>query len=189
MLILQMLKRILGTLRLNADTLEDVEYDHSAIYQAILIVAMASISAADRALLAERDMESPWVLVMSIFGGMIAWTMWVLCIRIVGNSVFNVEDTRACWGRLFRTTGFAMSPGIFSVFVFLPIIGNVIYYVVYIWTLVCLIFAVRRGTDYRSTLRALMVVLLAFIPMVLLIAIINILIYPLLASLDLRWLV
>ena len=129
-MILQMLKRIFGTLRLKADTLEDVEYDHSAIYQALFIVVTSSVATAAGELLLERDVESLWVLVIGIFSGMIVWAIWVLCVRMVGNSIFDIADRRSYWGRLFRTTGFALSPGIFAVFIFLPIIGDAFYYVV-----------------------------------------------------------
>ena len=45
-MILQMLRRILGALRLNSDTYEDVENDHGAIYQALFIVVISSVAAA-----------------------------------------------------------------------------------------------------------------------------------------------
>ena len=175
-----MLRRILGALRLNADTYEDVKNDHSAIYQASFIVVASSVATAAGELLLDRDIESLWVLVIgTFFSGMIVWAIWVLCVRMVGNCIFDISDRRAYWGRLFRTTGFALSPGIFYVFIFLPSIGDVIYYVVPLWTSLCMIVAVRQGTDYRSTLQALMVILLALIPLYLLPKIFGIIFYPL----------
>ena len=127
----------------------------------------------------DRDEESLWVLTLAIPLGMIAWAIWVLCVRMVGNAIFDIADRRACWGRLFRTTGFALSPGVLYVLISLPIIGDAIYFVVPLWTLLCMIVAVRPGTDYKSTIRALMVILLALIPLYFLIKIIGIAINPL----------
>ncbi len=166
-------------MRLKSDTYEDVENDHGAILQALFIVVITSVAAAAGELLLDGNKDSPWVLAQSIPLGMIAWAIWVLCVRMVGNAILDIADRRADWGRLFRTTGFALSPGVLFAFVSLPSIGDVIYFVVPLWTLLCMIVAVRPGTDYRSTIRARMVIVLALIPLYVLIKIIGIFIYPL----------
>ena len=165
-------------MRLKSDTYEDVENDHGAIYQALFIVVVSSVAAAAGELLLDRNEDSLWVLAQSIPLGMIAWTIWILSVRMVGSAIFDIADSRAYWGRLFRTTGFALSPGVLYLFVSLPFIGDVIYFVAPLWTLLCMIVAVRPGTDYKSTIRALMVIMLALIPMYVLIKIIGIVIYP-----------
>jgi energy-converting hydrogenase Eha subunit A len=174
-----MYRRILGTLRLNSDTYEDVGNDHSAFYQALIIVVIASVAAAAGGLYSDSREESLWDLALAIPSGIIVWGIWVLCIRMVGNVILDIADRSANWGRLFRTTGFALSPGILAVFMFLPVIGDAIDYVVPLWTLLCMIFAVRPGRDLKSTLRTLMVVMLALIPLYLLTKIIGIVLYPL----------
>ena len=178
-MILQMFRRILGALRLNSDTYEDVENDHGAIYQALFIVVISSAAAAAGELLLDRDEEPLRVLTLVIPSGIIAWAIWVLCVRMVGNAIFDIADRRAYWGRLFRTTGFALSPGVLYLLVSLPTIGDAIYYVVPLWTLLCMIVAVRPGTDYKSTIRALIVILLALIPLYFLTKIFGIILYPL----------
>lgn len=174
-----MLRRILGALRLNSDTYEDVENDHGAIYQALFIVVISSVAAAAWELLLDRDEKSLWVLALAIPLGIIAWAIWVLCVRMVGNAIFDIADRGAYWGGLFRTTGFALSPGVLYVLISLPIIGDAIYFVAPLWTLLCMIVAVRPGTDYKSTIRALMVILLALIPLYFLTKVIGLVLYPL----------
>ena len=178
-MISQMFRKFLGALRLDAHTYQDVENDHSAIFQALFIVGISSVAATVGELLQDRAEESLWILALAIPLGIIAWAIWVLCVRMVGNAVFDIADRRAHWGRLFRTTGFALSPGIFYLLTSWPIIDDVIYYIVPFWTLLCMIVAVRPGTGYKSTIRALMVVLLALIPLYLLIKLIGIILYPL----------
>ena len=175
-----MFRRTLGVLRLDSDTYEDIENDHGAIYQAIFIVVIiSSVAAAAGESLLGRDEESLWVLMLGIPLGMIAWAIWVLCVRMVGNAILDIADSRTHWGRLFRTTGFALSPGVLYVLIFLPIIGDALQYVVPLWTLLCMIVAVRPGTDYKSTIRALMVILLALIPLYFLTKVIGLVLYPL----------
>ena len=60
-----------------------------------------------------------------------------------------------------RGTAFAQSPGILLVFAFLPGIGGLITFVVFIWQLMGAIISVRQTLDYTSWLRAFVVVVLA----------------------------
>ena len=73
-------------------------------------------------------------------------------------------DTDADWGQLARTLGFAQSPGILKVFGAVPVIGDGVLLIVSAWMLIAMVIAVRQALDYTSTLRALGVVLLGFIP-------------------------
>jgi hypothetical protein len=84
----------------------------------------------------------------------------------------KTEQTEANWGQLARATGFAQTPGIFNVLWFIPVLGGIIYLAALVWTIVCMIVAVRQSLDYTSTLRAFFVILLALIPVAILNAIV-----------------
>ena len=71
-----------------------------------------------------------------------------------------------------RGTGFAQTPGLFNVLVFLPVVGTVIAVLVFFWQLACMVVAVRQSLDYTSTLRAFFVILIALIPVIIINAII-----------------
>ena len=82
---------------------------------------------------------------------------------MIGTTLFRTPETSADWGELARTTGFAQSPGILRVLGFVPIIGVYIFYATYLWQLATMVIAVRQALDYRSTWRALGVVVVGFI--------------------------
>ena len=71
-----------------------------------------------------------------------------------------------------RATGFAQTPGIFNVLFFIPKLGVIIYLAALVWTIACMIVAVRQSLDYTSSLRAFFVILLALIPVFILNAIV-----------------
>ena len=61
------------------------------------------------------------------------------------------------WPAVFdelRTIGFSSSPGVLQIFIFVPILGILIFIVAQIWMLVAMVIAVRQALDYHSTLRA-----------------------------------
>lgn len=93
----------------------------------------------------------------------------------IGTTLLRTPETEANWGQLLRTLGFAQSPGILRVFGFIPVVGPVIFAVTSIWLLVTMVIAVRQALDYSSTLRAIGVVLIGFIPYVVLFSLIIIL--------------
>ena len=90
---------------------------------------------------------------------------------IVGTTLLKTQETEADWGQLARGTGFAQTPGLLNVFVFVTAVGTAIVVVAFLWQLVCMVVAVRQSLDYTSTLRAIFVILIALIPVVIINAI------------------
>jgi hypothetical protein len=82
---------------------------------------------------------------------------------LVGTTVFKTPETHADWGQLARGTGFAQTPGVLQVLVFIPFVGGLIALVATFWQLVAMVIAVRQALDYTSTLRAVGVVLVGFV--------------------------
>jgi hypothetical protein len=87
-------------------------------------------------------------------------------VYLIGTKLLGTSDTYADWGELARTVGFAQSPGIFRALGILPAVGDTIFVVASLWMLITTVIAVRQALDYTSTLRAIGVVLLGFIPYV-----------------------
>ncbi len=171
-----MLSRMIGAALLRPDAYEDVEHDRSAIWQALFIVVLVSISVGVGSLLQEK---TDWVdaLAFGVIRGVVWWAVWALTTWIVGSTILKTADTEANWGQLARGTGFAQTPGIFSVLFFLSgNVGLIILVVVSVWQLATMLVAVRQCLDYTSTWRAFFVVLIAAIPSIIIIAVV----YPLL---------
>ncbi len=166
-----MFSRMLGAALLNRNTFEDVEHDRSATWQAMLVVVLVSISGAVGGVLS-GDAGLVMGLVLGIVGGIVWWALWALGCWLVGTTILNTPETRADWGELARGIGFAQTPGLFSVFVFIPYAGGAIAFVIFVWRFVAMLMAVQASLDYNSMWRAFFVVLIAFIPVLIVTAII-----------------
>ena len=170
-----MLGRMLGAARLNVNTFEEVEKDGGATVQALLVVIIVTIASVAGALLGGADVNVVEALGVGVIRGVLSWALWALVTWVVGSTILKTETTEADWGQLARGTGFAQTPGILNLFSFVPVVGWLISLATFVWTFAAMIIAVRQSLDYTSTLRAFFVILIAFIPVVILNAIVFVL--------------
>ena len=157
-----MINRMLGAALLRVGTFEDVEHDRSATTQAMLVVVIVAISSGVGGVLSG---DVGWVngVIFGAVRGLIGWAVWALVTWLVGTTILKTPDTHGEWGQLARGTGFAQTPGILTVFVFIPVIGGIIALVAFVWQFVAMMIAVRQCLDYTSTWRAFFVILISFI--------------------------
>ena len=165
-----MLNRMLGVVRLSVDTFEDVEKDGSATVQALIVVIIVSIASGVGQMLA-GDADILEALVLGVIRSIVSWVIWALMALLVGTTILKTAQTEADWGQIARGTGFAQTPGILNVLRFIPVVGWIIFVVASIWQFAAMVIAVRQSLDYTSTLRAFFVILIAFIPVVIINAI------------------
>ena len=168
-----MIMRMLGAARLNVDTYEEVEKDSSATKQALIVVVLVSIAAGVGGLLAGDEVDVLRGLGFGIVRGVVSWAVWALVAMFIGTKLLKTEETEANWGQVARCTGFAQTPGLLNVLVFL---SGFITVVVFVWQVVAMVIAVRQSLDYTSSIRALIVILIALIP----VAIVNAIIFSVL---------
>ena len=162
-----MVERMIGAARLNPEVFEEMEADRGATRQAATVVV---IVAAAGGLGAIAFGGIGW-FIFAVILGLIQWAVWAGITYWVGTTLFRTPETRADWGELARTTGFAQSPGVLKVFGAIPTIGPVIFLLVGYWQLAAMVIAVRQALDYQSTWRAVGVVLVGFIPLVIISAV------------------
>lgn len=155
-----LLSRMIGACMLSAYTYEDVESDTSATIQALMVVLMVSIAGSFPLLM----VGNVGYFAVMIVAGIIFWLIWALATFTVGGTILKTPDTEANWGELLRTTGFAQTPGLFGLIGVIPMLGQVIALPVMIWQIVAMVVGIRHALDYTSTLRAVAVVIIAFIP-------------------------
>lgn len=167
-----MLNRMLGAARLNVDTFEDVERDGGATVQALIVVIVVALASGIGDLLS-GDADILGALVFGVIRGVLSWVVWALIAMLVGTTILKTEQTEADWGQLARGTGFAQTPGILNILVFIPFVGWAIFIVALIWQWAAMVIAVRQSLDYTSTWRAFFVILISIIP----VAIINVLLF------------
>jgi hypothetical protein len=162
-----MLSRMLGAARLSVDTFEDVERDSSATIQALIVVIIVALASGIGNLiggLISGEVDIVDALVFGIIRGAVTWLLWALLTLVVGGYILKTEATEVNWGQMARVTGFAQSPGILNILVFIPQVGAVITTLVFFWQWAAMVVGVRQGLDYTSTLRAFFVILIAAIP-------------------------
>lgn len=149
-----MLNRIIGALKLDPHTYEEVEADSSATMQAVLVVIAVAIASGIGGLGGGIG-----GLILGVVSAIIQWALWAFITFIIGTTIFKTPETHANWGQLARTTGFAQAPGLLRILGIIPFLGGIIVFVALIWQLVAMVIAVRHALDYTSTLRAVGVVL------------------------------
>lgn len=173
-----MISRMLGAARLNVETYEDVESDGGATIQALLIVILVTIASfVGRLLSGGDDINVVTALSEGLVLGIAGWAIWALVTWMVGATILKTEQTEADWGQLARGMGFAQTPKLLYVFVFIPYVGGLIGLVAFIWSFACMVIAVRQCLDYTSTLRAFFVILISFIPVAFLYLIVAIIVF------------
>ena len=159
----KMPERMLGAALLNPNTYEDVEHDRGATIQAALIVILVSVGAAVGGGLAE-DSDILRGVGFGAIRGVVTWAVWAGVAMLVGTTILKTPETHADWGQVARGTGFAQTPGILSVLVFISYAGPAIALAAFIWSVVAMIISLRQTLDYNSTWRAFFVAVISFIP-------------------------
>jgi hypothetical protein len=162
-----MVDRMIRASRLDVQIFEEVEADTSATRQALSVVFLVALATGIASI---GTVGLPGVLV-GVVVAVAGWAIWAWIVYFIGTKILPEHETHADWGQLARSLGFAQSPGVLRVFGVVPGVGSIIFLVVSAWMLVSMVIAVRQALDYTSTLRAIAVVLLGFIPYVILMSI------------------
>lgn len=150
--------RMIGAARLDVTTYEEVEADRSATGQALGVVVLASIASGIGGLL--MGLGSLSLLIQLVLGALLGWALWAFLVWLVGTKLLPEPGTRADWGEVARTTGFAQSPGMLMILGFVPVVGWLVMLVVSVWLIVTMVVAVRQALDYTETWRAVVVVVI-----------------------------
>jgi len=165
-----MFRRMLGAASLDVRAFEEVEADRSATGQALLVVVIVALATGIGGL----GLADPISIIVNMASAILGWALWAWIVMVLGTTLFRTPETRADWGEVARGTGFAQSPGVLRVLGFIPILGPIIFFIVSVWQIIAMVIAVRQALDYRSTWRALGVVIVGFIPYIVLLAIVSV---------------
>ena len=155
-----MIKRMMASAMLDTATYEEVEADSSATAQAMAVVVLVSLATG----IGTFGTGGVVGLVVGIPVSIGLWALWAWITYFVGTTILKTAETKANWGQLARTLGFAQSPGVLKVFGFIPGIGPFFFLIASIWQLVTMVIAIRQALDFTSTWRAVGVAIVGFIP-------------------------
>lgn len=158
---MSLLRRMVGASRLDADTYEEVEADHSSIRQALLLVAGASLSngLGAAALFSRAGFEGNPLVFQVAISVLLPWVIWVggsAFSFMTGASFFRGPETETDFAEVLRTTGFAFTPGLLLGVSGVPgeTAGILLAWAIRIWVLMAAVVAIRQALDF-TTLRAL----------------------------------
>jgi hypothetical protein len=145
---------------LHADTYEEVEADRSSIRQAwvVVLAASATIGVARFFQATEAGLSGQQLafqVALSVIEPLIVWIAGSAFAFMVGASFFRGPETESDFAEVLRTTGFAFTPGLLRIFIFVPpaALGLSIDLIARLWVLVAVVVALRQALDF-TTLRA-----------------------------------
>jgi hypothetical protein len=155
--------RMLRAAKLDIHLYEEVEADTNATNQALLVVVLVAVATGIGAAIAGAAQGN---LVMALIGGvlraLIGWAAWSFVMYFVGTRIFGGTAT---YGELLRTLGFAYTPGVLSILLFIPFLGGLISLAAGIWTLVASFIGIRQALDIDNgkTIGTIVIGIIAFI--------------------------
>jgi len=154
----RMIDRMLGALRLDAATYEEVEADQKATGEAAFVVVASALVAGAGVALARGGAVNDGFL--GVIGELIGWAVYAWFAWLVGTKVFAGPRTRSSWGELARTLGYATTPRFILLLVAIPGLFGLVRIVASLWRLAATIVALRSALDC-GTGRAIVVAIVA----------------------------
>jgi hypothetical protein len=159
--------RMLGALRLDDGTYEEVEADTTATGQAAFVVVGTSLVAAAGNAIMRGGAVDAGILVA--IAQLVGWAVNAWLAYIIGTKLIPGPQTRSTWGEVARTIGFANTPRFFLLFVAVPGITGLVRTVVALWVFVATLIALRSALDC-GTGRAVAVTLISTLAQLVIIA-------------------
>ncbi|MFQ6676116.1 MAG: YIP1 family protein [Fidelibacterota bacterium] len=142
--------RIVRSARLDISLYEEVEGDPNTMGQAMTVVVLSGLAAG----IGSFDTGGFSAMVAGTIVALVGWFVWAYLTYFIGTRILPEPQTRADYGQLLRTIGFASSPGLIRVLGILTFLRPLVFPVAAIWMLVAMVIAVRQALDYTSTWRA-----------------------------------
>jgi len=151
--------RIIRAAKLDPNLYEEVEADKGAMGQAMTVVILAGVAAG----VGSIEKAGAGGILLGTASALIGWFIWAYLTYAIGTKLLPVPETRADYGELLRTIGFASAPGLIRVIGIIPGLAGIVFAVAAVWMLVAMVIAVRQALDYRSTLRAVGVCVIGWV--------------------------
>jgi hypothetical protein len=157
--------RVLGTARLDDSTIEEIDRDRSAIWQAAIIVTLVGVANGVGLLFTEGI--GSLALLSATVGNILAWLVFASLAYLIGTGILPGErtDLEASAGGVRRTIGFAQAPNVLGGAPALigGLLGALIVFTGFLWVILCGIVALRVSLRV-STARAIVVAIAAGVP-------------------------
>ena len=150
-------ERMVGAMRADVKTFQEIEADPNAITQAVMVIVIAGIASLIGNIFRSGLMFGAFSLVVSLIG----YGLWAFLIVIIGTKLMPEPTTKADFQEGFRVMGFTAAPGVFNVLAIIPFLGPLISLLIWVWMVVIGVVAAREVLDYSNTGRAIIVCVIA----------------------------
>ncbi len=158
-----MFNRMIRAAKLDVPFYNEVEADTSLNQEALMVVILVSIAAGIgsflQGLFAGRIGDAIIGLVLGVVAGVVGYYIWAYITYFVGTNLFKGT---ANVGELLRTLGYASSPKLLGILVFIPCVGPLAALAGAIWSLVAGVVAVREALDF-DTGKAIITVIIGWV--------------------------
>lgn len=151
--------RMVGAMKADVATFEEVEKDPAALGQAVAVIVIAAVAS----LIGNIFRHGLAGGILGLLATLIGYGVWTVIVVLIGTKLMPEPSTKADFAEGFRVIGFAASPGVLNILAIIPFLGPFISFVIWIWMLVVMVVAVRSVLDYTSTAHAVVVCLLGFV--------------------------
>lgn len=150
--------------RLDKEFYEEVEHDTSYNQDALVVVILASLAGALGGFLASLFRghigAAIFALIVGAVTSVVSYYIWVFLVQFIGTKFFKGTGD---FGEVARALGFAWAPRVLNILSFIPILGGIIGFVSWIWTIATGFVATRQALDQDDTNAALTVIVAAVV--------------------------
>src|SRR6476620_5940752 len=144
-------ERMIGAMRGDVKTFQEIEADPTAIGQAVTVIVIASLAS----LIGNIFRAGLTCGIMQMIMALVGYAIWSFLIVIVGTKIMPEPATKADFQEGFRVIGFTASPGVLNILAIIPFLGPLISFVISLWMLVIGVIAVKEVLDYSNVGRAI----------------------------------
>ena len=151
------IRRMIRAAKLELGLYEEVEADKGATVEALAAVVFSSLASG----VGMTSTGGGSGFIAGTIGALAGWFIWAFLTFLIGTKILREPQTQANTGELLRTIGFAQSPrSILLLGCIHPTLAGILILVAFVWTAAAMVIAVRQALDYKSTGRAMAVVVI-----------------------------
>jgi hypothetical protein len=152
-------ERMVGAMKAEVKTFQEIEADPNALGQAITVIVIAGVAALIGNVFRSGVTSGILWLIVSLIG----YALFAFLVVLIGTKMMPEPSTKADFQEGFRVLGFTAAPGVFNVLAIIPFLGPLISFFISIWMLVIGVIATREVLDYSNTGRAIIVCIIAWL--------------------------
>jgi len=155
---------MLGALFLNDEAFDQIAKEKRGVWQAIIVVVLASISTA---LGHVPEYEGLAILPLNAFLVAVWWFVFAVALYFIASLLLVGWESRTDFFSFMKIAALGMTPAILRAFQLLPIVGPYTYPLTIAWMLGCMVVGVGVAFGVKSTFKVSMIIALAMIPWIL----------------------